>query len=413
MARRRKKTKRDRGEGSVDHRGGTSWRLRYRTAGRRISVTVEAADKDTAIVELRKRLQSLDDKTHVAPSKVTFQQWATEWLGIGAPGGRKRKVCTERTIDRYRDILQTHVYPVLGALRLQALQPTDIDRLSVGVRNKVSNRTNRKLAKTTQHHIFAVTQAALNAAVRRGLLVVNPCGKADVVPEADPKPGIALDENELAKLVAGFRAEGTYLAPIVALAAATGCRRNELLALVWEDVDFAKQTLRIERAWEPTRVNGLKLKPPKSRRGLRVIDLDLATIEMLRQHRVTYMRMVAGIATDADVDLLVKLPKNSLLFPAPPWGDRGLDFRRPRPPTKVSNDFREIATKLGQPDFWLHHLRTTHSTLLLDRGVPLHRVAARIGDTPEVLLKSYAKLTKKKSGTMQDALNVLGTYIQS
>jgi integrase len=40
-------------------------------------------------------------------------------------------------------------------------------------------------------------------------------------------------------------------------------------------------------------------------------------------------------------------------------------------------------------------LRSTHETLLLDAGVPVHVVAARGGHDPATLLKSYAKRTRK------------------
>jgi len=40
-------------------------------------------------------------------------------------------------------------------------------------------------------------------------------------------------------------------------------------------------------------------------------------------------------------------------------------------------------------------LRGTHETLLLDAGVPVHVVAARCGHDPAVLLRTYAKRTKK------------------
>jgi len=38
-------------------------------------------------------------------------------------------------------------------------------------------------------------------------------------------------------------------------------------------------------------------------------------------------------------------------------------------------------------------------------------VAARIGDDPATLLRTYAMLTKKKHEGMTDAVNVLGTII--
>jgi integrase len=53
------------------------------------------------------------------------------------------------------------------------------------------------------------------------------------------------------------------------------------------------------------------------------------------------------------------------------------------------------AAKLGFRGLRLHDLRGTHETLLLDAGVPVHVVAARCGHDPAVLLRSYAKRTRK------------------
>lgn len=40
----------------------------------------------------------------------------------------------------------------------------------------------------------------------------------------------------------------------------------------------------------------------------------------------------------------------------------------------------------------MHVLRHTHSTLTLTNGVPVHVVAARIGDHPETVLRVYSHL---------------------
>ena len=53
------------------------------------------------------------------------------------------------------------------------------------------------------------------------------------------------------------------------------------------------------------------------------------------------------------------------------------------------------ATALGFPGLRLHDLRGAHETILLDKGVPVHVVAARCGHDPAVLLRSYAKRTRK------------------
>jgi integrase len=69
--------------------------------------------------------------------------------------------------------------------------------------------------------------------------------------------GTALDEDQLLALVRSF--EGSALCVIVAVAA-TGARRNKILALRWEDLDEGNKTLRIERALEETDAHGLRIK---------------------------------------------------------------------------------------------------------------------------------------------------------
>jgi integrase len=64
--------------------------------------------------------------------------------------------------------------------------------------------------------------------------------------EADQ--GMVLDAGQLQTLVQGFK--GRALFPIVAVAAFTGARRNEILELRWIDLDPVNKTLRIERAVE-------------------------------------------------------------------------------------------------------------------------------------------------------------------
>lgn len=52
----------------------------------------------------------------------------------------------------------------------------------------------------------------------------------------------------------------SVLFPIVAVAAFTGARRGEILALRWEDFNAEAKTLRIERAIEETQEHGLQIK---------------------------------------------------------------------------------------------------------------------------------------------------------
>ena len=79
----------------------------------------------------------------------------------------------------------------------------------------------------------------------------------------EPDHGVALDDVQLRQLVQGFR--GSSLYGIVSVAAFTGMRRNEILALSWSDLDPQKKTLKIERSIEETKSHGLRFKGPKKK----------------------------------------------------------------------------------------------------------------------------------------------------
>jgi integrase len=387
--------RRSHGDGGIDSRGENVHRLRYRVGGKRFTKTFHGTLTE-ARKELRRLIGSADVGEHVAPDKVTVEQWIDEWIGAGAPGRKKKRV-SERTLERYADLLRVHIRPVLGSRRLQALQATEIDKLYADM------ATAKVISPRTQHHVHTVFSSALSTATRKGMLVVNPMMRVEQVPtvtefDADTETddiGEGMSDAELAELIRGFKNSSIF--PIVALAAATGARRNELLALRWSDLDMAKRTLRIERAWEQTKKHGLRLKPPKTKRGLRTIDLDAELLSLLAALRETHQRLCAGVPDGVDVDLsLIKLPAGALMFPNPPEGGEEFSLTAPRNPRSVTQAFARRAGALGFGRTRFHDLRGIHSTALLDAGIPVHTVAQRIGDDPATLLRSYAKRKRSK-----------------
>jgi integrase len=385
-------SKRSHGDGGIDQRGENTYRLRYRLNGKRYAKTFKGSIGE-ARKELRRLIRAGDVGDHVEPDKITVEQWITEWIKAGAPGRKKKRV-SQRTLERYSDLLRVHVIPALGVRRLQSLQATEIDKLYIDMANAAV------ISQRTQHHVHTVLSSALSTATRKGKLAVNPMTRVEQVPtvtEFDPEAensgiGEGLNESELARLIEGFRTSTIF--PIVVLAAATGMRRNEILALRWTDLDVETKSLRIERAWEPTKKFGLRLKPPKTERGLRTVGLDAATLSILLAVRETHQRLCAGIPDGADVDLsLIKLPDRGLIFPNFPYED----FTVPRIPRSVSQAFARRAESLGFGHIRFHDLRGIHSTALLDAGIPVHTVAQRIGDDPATLLRSYTKRKRSKT----------------
>jgi integrase len=369
------------GDGGIDARGENSFRLRYRIGKKRYAKTFHGTRAE-ARTELRALLRSGDTGEHVAPTKDTLAEWAEHWLSIGAPGRKKRRA-GRRSVERYEQLLRGHVIPELGAKKLQQLHPTDIDRLYQSIEGK--------LAPKTQHCVHTVLSACLNAAVRKGLLSISPVERAEKIPSpGESNHGQVLDKEQLAALVQAFR--GLALYPIVAVAAFTGARRNEILALRWADLDPVAKTLRIERAVEESK-DGRRLKGPKRESHKRTIQIDDALVRLLLSVRERHLRLVAGIPDAAQVDLsLIKLPEGALMFPSPHAGN--IDLTKLRNARRVTETFGKRARKF-YPGLRFHDLRGSHETALLDAGVPIHVVATRCGHDPAVLLRSYAKRTRK------------------
>jgi integrase len=387
------------GDGGIDARGPDCWRLRWRVDGKRFSKTFRGSISE-ARKELRRVIKSADDGQHVAPDKLTLAAWVDRWVALlrraDDVGKRKRGLVNARTLERYEELLRLHVIPTLGGRPLQRISGTEIDALYTQLEKLLSART--------VHHVHTVLGACLNAAVRKGLLVVSPASKAEAPVPGEAEVGQVLDQEQLTALLTGFR--GSVLYPIVAVAAFTGARRNEILALRWADFDPGGSTLTIARSLEETKVHGRRFKEPKTRRGSRLIAIDEALVGLLSAEREKYLRLTAGVAEDAAVDLsLARLPEGALIFPSP-----SEDITWPRDARSLTKEFVRRARKLGFPKLRFHDLRGTHETLLLDAGVPVHVVAARCGHDPAILLRTYARRTKKAD---EGAAAVIGAIAKS
>ncbi len=390
--------KRSHGEGGIDQRAEKSWRVRYRIGGRRFAQTVHGS-RSEAQKRLRQLLHSSDAGEHIVPHKMTVGQWVEHWISIGCPGNKRRRQVGERSIERYGELLRHHVVPALGERQLQQLDPAEIDKLYVKLAEKVSART--------AHHVHTVLGACLGTAARTQKISKNPMLRLEKIPSpAEADHGRALEEGDLATLVRGFR--GSSLFTIVAIAAFTGARRNEILALKWSDLDTENKTLRIERAIEQTKRYGLRIKGPKKEEHKRTISIDDDTLALLLTERERHLRIIAGIPDGAPVELsLINLPDGALMFPRLPMFGKSFSHTALRNPRNTTKEFVRKAAALGFPGLRLHDLRGTHETHLLDRGMSPAAVAQRCGHDPATMLRSYAKRTRKADARAAELIGEL------
>jgi integrase len=313
-------------------------------------------EKDAADA-LRKKLNEKDEGELVAPDPTTFAAFLKEWFTEHA-----ERNCTPKTVERYRQ-LAAYILPHIGNTKLQDLSALMLERVfnrlkDAGGRNRKTKET-RPLSAKTVHHIAGLVHVALDTAMRWKLLKINPVDACQL-PKIQKREAKALTVDQLKAFVEAARENGVY--EFVMVAAATGARRGELLALTWSDVDFNSRAMRISKSLEQTR-EGLRVKSTKNEKP-REISLPRSVIEVLRNLRSVQAESRRLFGPDYRDDL-------NLVFGTPEG-----DFLKP---DTLTAKVCLLATKAGLKGASLHTLRHSHGSQLLSNGVPLPAVSKRLG----------------------------------
>lgn len=193
--------------------------------------------------------------------------------------------------------LEAYVVPRIGHVPLQKLTAQTLDSLYDDLEESGS-KTGEGLSTTTVLHVHRTLHKALKDAVRRGKLAVNVAAVVDA-PKYSRAHTDVWDVDQLRAFLDHVREDRMYAAWL--LFATTGMRRGEVAGLAREDLDLDRGRLRVN--WTLGIVdNQVTWKPrPKSRAGERVMALDPATVDALRQHlaRQAAQRLAAGPAWQA------------------------------------------------------------------------------------------------------------------
>jgi integrase len=248
-----------------------------RVDGRARFRTVEAA---TLLEAMRQRelLQSSGRLGDLPLSpRLTFAEIAGRWLAdfqAKAAAGQRR----DRTLDLYRSQLHRHLLPRLGNRRLALITTDDVVAVARDLQAD-------GLSPWTVKRILGALSCVFTFALRRGYVNSHPFDRL----ERDERPHPlrsdqrVLTQSELARL---FAACPRRYRPLLLTGAFTGMRLSEVLALSWDDVDFAAgvvhvrhQLARGRRGVAPHRI------APKTRASIREIPLLPQLAAVLGQHK--------------------------------------------------------------------------------------------------------------------------------
>lgn len=211
----------------------------------------------------------------------TFAAYAATYLD-----GRQDEV-SARTMLGYTETVQRYLVPAIGDMLLPDI---DVDT----VRTLYKALRARGLSSGTVSIVHRTLSMILQAAFEDEKINRNPCHKAKVAKD-DTKRERGLAPAACKALLASL--EGTAVHAPAKLAALTGLRRGEILALKWENIDFEAVELHVEAALE--QVGGqVTRKSPKTQRSRRTVPLSPEALALLRRHKANQdeLRLHWGVA---------------------------------------------------------------------------------------------------------------------
>jgi integrase len=279
-----------------------------------------------------------------------------------------------------RKKVEKRILPTFGDIPLGELDPSTIGRWKAAM-------VAEGLTARTVNTYLSLLGTILNAAVdddylaRSPLLRKSGAGRtAATRNQPVPRREVWLLREQLDGLVAAI--DPRYRA-LVLVAALTGMRWGELVALRWDDPRFDQPLddgavrgpgrLRIARAIsDPRRTGHVMEKSPKTEAGKRVIALDRETVDAFLAHR----ELVGGGPYDR-------------IFTSP-GGSRGPsgslahnNFIRVWKRALAKAELAHLWPEYGGLHF--HDLRHTHATWLIAQRVPMIAIAGRLGHANAVV----------------------------
>lgn len=268
-----------------------AWVLDYRQHGRRIVKTFRTQRLALAAQAKLKRTRT-DLHPQVDPL-VTVKSYAPRFLAET----EHEAEAAPRTLETYRAVLDNHVLPRIGSLRVSTVSRADVRGLLLALRQeavsvqgqKGDGREGRKGLSTNslkQHR--AILSALFDAAVRDELREDNPARNVfrqtrtkAARKRARPRVGGAVKamtaEERDRFLSAALRYAPEWYTAWTLMALA-GLRRNEALGLRWESVRVSEGTIHVHEQ--------LGAESTKSGEA-RTVDLAAQLVEHMRELRAT------------------------------------------------------------------------------------------------------------------------------
>ncbi|EME7095044.1 tyrosine-type recombinase/integrase [Enterococcus faecium] len=276
----------------------------------------------------------------------------------------------ESSAQRVQYLFKNQILPKFGHMR--------INKINTAVCQKIVNEWNEENAPT---RLRSYTKKIFTYAISINIISSNPMDNILIPRKMNPQKVEKenfLDRYQLKdflKLVK--QQEPLSIFTMFHVLSYTGLRKGELVALTWNDIDFANQTLSINKTGYYLNGNPY-ITSTKTNKSTRIISIDNSTISLLKQWKLEQKKFLLsrGIPIKPDKKQLIFSNDNNNL---------------------IYNAFlNETLRKYPQYNITPHGFRHTHASLLFEAGASIKQVQERLGHTNiNTTLEIYTHVTKE------------------
>lgn len=239
------------GNGTLRERAPNVWTLRVelgRPAGaprKWQTATHKGTERDArrALSKLLAEVEYRAVANPTPPGVLTFADLFDRWIEAPTPSGRRRAATTTY---QERSRFERHVVPVFGDRAVEGVTKAEVRGFYQLLQTTPRPPRDRPLSSTSVARIHETLKAMCTWAEGEALIVDSPMRgvRKPSVPQNLPK---APTSTEVQSLLAFLKSNDRPMWCAARLAATTGLRRSELVALTWRSFDWDKGTVTVDR----------------------------------------------------------------------------------------------------------------------------------------------------------------------
>jgi integrase len=240
--------------------------------------------------------------------------------------------------------------------KINALNDIDISEIGHVDISPIMNMLKKEVAPSTFRTNYQKLNSFFNYAINPYMLIKdNPMKNIEKPKIYKNKKNRSLVKDDLSVLLALLKENNPAYFEMTAIAAYTGMRFGEVLGLTWDDIDFLKKEISVNKQWGRTK-SGMEFKKLKTDNSYRTVHCPQILMEILSEYKINCV-----INTS-----------------------RRLFYRTNPSSTKLTR----VYNKHGY-DITFHDLRHTYATILISENVDIKTIAALLGDTLETVMEIY------------------------